>query len=173
VIFEMSGDSTYLALVDTHQYESFVGPDWASNERLLEPHFIAQMGRNTMLAWETGSDAGWRIEIREGFSKTTGFREITGTIHLSAGEAFLLDYDDLSMAAQFEDNRLPGDDARERRFAAAAGLYDCRVLQLVDPKLYFSTNAYLDPARPSEFIIEIQPALAARPPRQEVPWSQL
>ena len=173
MIFDLSGDTTYLALVDTHQYESYVGPDWASNERLLEPHFIAQMQRQRMLAWETGSDAGWRVEVREGFSDASGFREMIGTIHLSMGEAFLLDYDDLTMSAQFENESLPGAEARERRFAAAPGIYECRIIQMIDPESYLLTDACLDPDRAPEFIIEIRPAAVAHPSWQDVPWSTL
>jgi len=173
MVFDVVGDGNYLALVDTHRYVSFVGEDWSQNDRLLEPHFIAQMQKRALLIWGTGFETDWRVEVRFGFSQQKAFREILGTLEISEGEAFLLNDDSLTMAAPYQDRCLPDNDCKLRRITVTPGAYDCRILQMVDPETYFRTTAADAEDRPPEFVIEITSAKHLQPAWSSVPRSTL
>lgn len=170
---DVIGDGSYLALVDARRYVSFVGPNWADDPRLLEPHWIAQMKDQTILVWDTGFETDWRVLVSSGFSSAFGYREVRGTVRLSAGEAFLVNYDSLTMAAQFEDHRLPDESCEANRILAAPGLYEVRIVQMVEPDRYFREPGSLSENRPPEFLVELQPATGQAEPWSSVPWSTL
>src|SRR5690349_17141020 len=127
---DVRGDGTYLALVDTHRYSSFVGPDWASEPRLLEPHWVREMAGRALLVWETGQEADWRVRVQMGLSAQAGARDVRGAIEVTAGEVYLANYDSLTMAAQFRDHTLPDDDCRPCRIEIPSGTYTVRIVQL-------------------------------------------
>jgi len=173
MIMDIYGDCCYLSLIDPLRYSSFVGPDWAANERLLEPHFITQGSNCSALVWDTGFEADWRVEIREGISTEKGFREVTGSIRNSGEALYIANYDSLSMSAQFADHRLPDEDCARYKISLPSALYTVRVVQRVNPATYFHTDACENPERPAEFLIEYARSDISISPWSEVPWSSL
>ena len=170
MIADMIGDGSYLAILDAGRYASFVGSDWYENDRLLEPHFVEQMRRNVALVWDTGLETDWRLEIREAFSSDRGFREVVGSIESSNGTLCLVNYDSLSMAAQFADQRLP--DASSKELLLAPGIYKFRVIQVIDPRDRTSLTEQFD-AGGANFVLEYERTDRPLTAWTEVPWSRL
>ncbi|AWM40378.1 hypothetical protein C1280_27555 [Gemmata obscuriglobus] len=121
-----------IAVVDLAAYRTFVAPDWTLDA--IREHFAAEIARGTMLAWGTGASGNWRVEVirdRAG----GGFRECAGRVRATTGQLHLTSYDELTVAAQFRDVRLPRAGTEAWAVAVEPGWYDCRVVQLYDPGL--------------------------------------
>lgn len=171
MIFDITGDCCYLSLIDPLRYKSFVGKDWDQHHRLLEPHFIAEGQKQCALVWDTGFEANWRVEVKEGRTSKKGFREMSGTILNSGDGIYLANYDSLSMAAQFADHKLPDKNCKNYKIKLPAGLYTFRIVEWVDPDIYFDSCASEKLDRAPEFLLEYQKTDKAVAPWKNVPWS--
>lgn len=166
MIFNIHGDGSYLGLVDVGSYKGFVGPDWAKNPKLLEPHFIEQMQTYSALIWDTNLESDWMVEIKQENSNDSGFREVLGSIRVTKGRLAMLEYNSLSGLAQFE-NYTVEERMKENFISLENGNYQVRVIQKFDPKINFPDGTSTD------FIIEIIKSDDLLSPWQEVPWSIL
>ena len=154
---EIYGDGSHLALVDTGHYASFIG-DWSEDRRLVT-HLVREMNSGHILAWCTDIESDWSVTIRPGISATPGFREFTGVIDNRSGTLHLVNYDSLTMAAQFEDHRLPDGDTVDG-LPIPPGLHRVRVVQVSGP----------EDEDPLSMLIEYEPATANDNRFEEVPW---
>jgi len=100
---------------------------------LLCKHLVEQANSLHVLAWGTGFETDWRVEVRPGITLKRGFREFSGNIKSTAGALHLVNYDSLTMAAQFEDHRLPDKETNHYSVPLKSGLYAFRVVQIVNP----------------------------------------
>lgn len=164
-IVHVWGDGSHLAIVDLDRYQAFVG-DWDQDDRLRK-HLLAQAGREAIVAWGAGFETDWVVSIRPGFSARQGFREFRSVISTQTGRLYLLNYDSLTMAAQFDDYRLPDKDTVATAFQVPPGRYRARIVQLVDPDTVVQERDDRDP----EFLIEYEPAGEQDHPQQAVPWA--
>src|SRR5579883_1304886 len=157
-----------LALVDLAAYRSFVAPDWTLES--LRQHFAAEMARVAMLAWGTGAPGNWRVEVARERVGGAGFRECSGRIPATTERLHLTSYDELTVAAQFRDVRLPRPGTEEWVVAVEPGWYGCRVVQLYDPGLA-DTEAVFYQETP-HFRLELLPAAGGgrRPRAAGVAW---
>lgn len=128
----VGGDGSYLALVDTRQYRSFVGADWCEDARLYK-HLCAEIGPAHALVWASGFEADWLVDIQSGHSTQRGFREFVGDILNTGNSLHLVNYDSLTMAAQFDDILLPDEETADYEIPLAPGAYRIRVVQMFDP----------------------------------------
>lgn len=128
----VGGDGSHLALVDTRQYRSFVGADWCENG-LLYKHLSAEIGQAHALVWAVGFESDWKVDIEEGHTTEPGFREFTGDIINTGQLLHLVNYDSLTMAAQFDDILLPDDETADYEIPLAPGAYRIRVVPMFDP----------------------------------------
>lgn len=133
----MVDGSGFLGLVDPDAYEGFVGEDW-SYETLFG-HFGAQMGRGALLLWATSGDGAggtWTVAVGAGVAGgvggIAGARSVTGPIRSRHGRLCLVDYETLTMAAQFADVTLPEPHLADLELAVAPGAYACTVTQVHD-----------------------------------------
>ena len=165
MIVHVLGDASHLALVDVNRYASFVG-DWAEDNRLYH-HLVEQAQQRHALAWGTGFEIDWRVEIKEGISDRKGFREFEGTIRNTGDTLHLVNYDSLTMAAQFEDHRLPDKETANYQVPLPSGLYRFRIVQLVDPKTRFWETLGEAPA----FLLEYETCEEGAPRLKDVPWA--
>jgi hypothetical protein len=169
VIARIVGDGTYLSLIDPLRYASFAGENWATNDRVLEPHFIEEMQNQSALVWATGFETDWRVEVREGISNETGYREQSGSIENSGDTLIMANYDALSMCAQFDNEKVAEQDHGICKIPLPQGRYKIRVVQLIDPETYdFDENN-----RAAEFLLEYAKADSPMPAWTSVPWSSL
>ena len=114
-----------VALADLASYRSFVAADWTLDQ--LRAHFAAEAARGAMVAWGAGESGNWRIAVvRE--RGPGGFREFAAPIRATGRLLHLVGYDELTMAAQFADVRLPEPHGGVWPVAVQPGWYECRVL---------------------------------------------
>ncbi|KAA8888055.1 hypothetical protein F3087_13335 [Nocardia colli] len=135
-IENMPDDSGFLGIVDLHAYPTFVSENWTL-ESLFE-HFRSEMGRQTMLLWGTGSEGSWRIDISTAPAgpQFPIARQAIGPITVTGGELLVVNYEILTMAAQFEGERI---DRQKDWYGSGIDLpngdYICTISQLTEPEL--------------------------------------
>lgn len=144
-------DSGLLAIVDVAKYAPFVDEDW-TYEQILD-HFADAAAARTILVWECG-DGGddYRVSVRSGITSECGFREVTGGIDASTGTLHLVSYSALTMAAQFNDEKLPCRNEAHLQFRVTPGPVRLRLVQMFDP----SSLDGPDDDQP-HFVIEVEP----------------
>src|SRR5438477_3832606 len=104
-IFKISDDSGFMGLVNVDKYSSFVKEDWNFND--LRDRVIMEMNEGNLLFWSTGQEGQWNVRITNERTNDKPFRTAQGLIKVTSEKLFLTNYEDLSMAAQFEDVKLP------------------------------------------------------------------
>ena len=156
----ISDDSGLLSLVDCSKYETFVGEDWEYDQLLN--HFITQGKKRAILAWNCGDGGGdYLVRIVFGKSGAQGHRQIQGVIKSSSGALNLVSYDALTMAAQFEDEKIPSKHEAQGRIEVQNGAYLVRIVQMYDP-----TSVELPENGQPYFVIDLEPG-------EGEPWSQV
>jgi hypothetical protein len=165
MIVHVGGDGSHLALVDTGSYTSFVGRNWAEGD-LLYKHLVEQANSLHALAWATGFETDWRVEVRPGITLKRGFREFSGNIKSTVGALHLVNYDSLTMAAQFEDHRLPDKETNHYSVPLESGSYAFRVVQLVNPRSSWSESL----GDGAAFVLEFEPTTEQSNHFTAVPW---
>lgn len=156
-----------VALIDAAAYPSFVDPDWTLLQ--IRNHFVAQMNQKTMLAWGTGASGNWRISVTTRSEVAPGYREFTGRITATGARLHLMSYDELTMAAQFEDVILPQKGTADWSVSVEPGEYKCRVVQLYDPAQAQAKTVFNQES--PHFRIELTKAERGRSSKiKKVPW---
>ena len=165
----VGGDGTLIALVNTSKYQSYVGEGWYEDNKLTS-HLITEANKLNILAWGSGFECDWIVEFNDGISSKSGFREFTGFLDVQENAVHLINYDSLTMAAQFDDIQLPDKETSKYRVDIPSGLYKFRILQLVDT----SQDGWWDvfENKPA-FIIEYEPVSSGSNNMHEVPWFSL
>jgi hypothetical protein len=166
MIKTIKGDGSYLGLIDVNTYSTYVGPDWASIPRLLEPHFIDEMQKYTGLFWDTNLESDWVVDLRIGLTEEQGFREITGSIRVKSGKLALFEYDSLSMMAQFEKYTVETE-LKDNFIELENGIYTVRIVQLENPEEVFPDG------KATDFLIEFEKTDVLLPAWDTVLWSIL
>ena len=133
MLIRIDDDGSHLALVDVKRYVSFVGENWHEDDRLYR-HLVSMANQQSIIAWQTGFEADWRVEISTGLTARRGFREFTARITNTSDALYMVDYGSLSMAAQFDDHVLPDKESLHHRVPLSSGHYRVRVVQMFDPK---------------------------------------
>lgn len=156
----ITDDSGLLSLVDVSCYSPFVSEEWTYEEILR--HFERQMVIKSMLVWECGDGGGtYSIVVRRGITSEAGVREVLGSIVASADALHVVSYDALTMAAQFQDEKLPSRHEASAVISVAPGPYRVRVVQKFDPSRIANTKS-------PDFLIELEPGEG--PQWSGVPW---
>jgi hypothetical protein len=163
---EVTDDSGLLALVVPAIYESFINSDWTLDQVLL--HFKSQMARRSLLIWGTGLEGFWKVDIVLHETKLEGFRQICGQIQVVGNAILLTNYESLTMAAQFEDVKLPQKHQQDLLVSLPDGSYACKIIQMLDPGCKNSA----DDDQP-DFVIEIQSAIGKIEAWDDIPWFEL
>src|SRR5687768_7248297 len=105
MLLEVTDDSGFLALADPEAYSGYVARDWDLPTLLTT--FYREMRERHLLIWGTGSEGYWNVEVSLGVDARMGIRQLTGGIVCSSGKLLVTNYESLTMAAQFDDVRLP------------------------------------------------------------------
>ena len=130
MLFKITDDSGFLAVIDPDAYDGFVGSNWTWDT--LQDHFAREAREQHLLVWSTGMEHVWSINILFEPVELTGIREVNGSIIASQGRLLLTNYESLTMAAQFADVTLPEAHERDQIPSVPPGAYDCRIIQLSD-----------------------------------------
>jgi hypothetical protein len=166
LVVHVGGDGSHLAIADLARYESFVG-EWEKHDRLRK-HLIAQAGKESIIAWGSGFETDWVVSIKPGISGRQGYREFRSVISTKSGKLHFINYDSLTMAAQFDDYGLPDKETESYAFQIPPGRYRVRIVQLVNPDSnWWEGPGESDPA----FLVEYEPADSSDRPQQIIPWA--
>ena len=103
--FIVTDDSGFLAIVNSSAYKSFVSEDWQLNE--LFKHFVFEMNEGHILIWSTSVEGEWNILVSTARSSNEAVKEFTGEINVTDGKLCLINYEDLTMAAQVPTEKIP------------------------------------------------------------------
>ncbi len=159
--YQIDDDSGFMGLIDNNTYFSFVDEDWSFDQ--LMNHLKNEMKKHSLLIWGTGSENTWNIEVNDNFSEKTGFREIIGNIVVTNKELFLINYESLSMAAQFKHVKLPENHMKDLKIELENGEYLVRIVQLKDPIDEKLTDEY-------DFLIEFKKTKIIENEWDKIPW---
>ncbi|PEF97125.1 hypothetical protein [Bacillus toyonensis] len=126
------GDTNFIGVANTNKYESFVDGDWEL-DNLLQ-HFGDEMKQGHILVFqmtEEGIEHSWRVEVRKGTEKITHkyFRKAVGHIQVTENQLYLVDYDCLTMAAQFQNHKVPDQNCSKYKIEIENGFYEVEVVQ--------------------------------------------
>lgn len=131
---KINDDSGFLAIVNSDTYQSFVDENWELTQ--LMNHFVDEMNKNSIIFWATSSENEWTILFLDKPSDNKSFREFTKTINITNEQLHLTNYEDLTMAAQFEKHKIPADHNSDLTIKLDNGLYDLTIRQMFDPEDY-------------------------------------
>jgi len=127
----------FLALVDTNRYQSFVTEDWEFEQ--LISHFIDQSNKGNMIMWRTGySGDKWIVNFEQEKSDKIAFREFETQIEVTDESLYITEYADLTMAASYEDSKIPSNHNSDLVINLENGIYNVLVRQLFNPDLDYS-----------------------------------
>ena len=133
----ITDDSGFLALVDVSTYEGFIGDEW--NFDTLKVHIQSQAKLGRIAFWACG-DGGDEYRVRR-ISEPLSQAPILDTLMKANNQGFyLVSYTALTMAAQFEDERLPAQHENKLRLDLEEGKYRVQVYQHYDPDDYKFTG---------------------------------
>jgi len=139
------GDTNFIGVANTDKYKSFVDEDW-DLDSLLQ-HFGDEMKQGHILVFqmtEEGIEHSWKVNVRIGTEEITHkcFRKATGYIVVTENQLFLVDYDCLTMAAQFQDTKVPDQNCSNYKIELENGFYKVEAVQYynVDKDEYVGAN---------------------------------
>lgn len=131
------GDTTFISLVNAHRYNSFVDEEWTFEQ--LKEHFELETKNNNILVLQMtneGVECDWKIEINNKVSSIKNiencFRKDKGYISVSNNELYLVEYNCLTMAAQFDDEKVPDEDCSKFKIELENGNYLVDIIQFYD-----------------------------------------
>ncbi|MED0668881.1 hypothetical protein P4S95_01410 [Aneurinibacillus aneurinilyticus] len=140
------GDTNFIGVVNADKYKSFVDEDWELDDILLQ-HFGNEMKQGHILVFkmtEEGIEHSWSVDVKIGTEEITHpcFRKAVGYIKVTENKLYLVDYDCLTMAAQFEDEKVPDKNCSNYKIDIENGVYKVEVIQYynVDENEYVGTN---------------------------------
>jgi hypothetical protein len=128
-------DTNFICLANFDQYPSFVSEDWDEENR-LKAHVHAEQKKGNILMFQItaeGIEADWQIEISfAGNAPENCFKSATGYLNVTHGRVGVLDYDLLTMAAQFEDESILDNIPPENIFLIENGVYEIHAFLLTN-----------------------------------------
>jgi len=137
--FNVYDEDGLFSIVNVQQYKKYVNEDWTLDQ--LFAHFVNEMNAQHMIIWQANDDGGdWTIEVSEQPTAKLCFRSFSKTIEVTNNELYLVNYTDLTMAAQFDDVTLPAKENADWKINLDNGIYTVTVRQMFDPKDYNSNT---------------------------------
>jgi hypothetical protein len=133
-ILTITDDSGFLAIVNAHKYESFINEQWELVQ--LFRRFIDEMNNDHLIIWATGLENKWIVNFTDQSRNQKAFREFSKTIEVTNGQLILTNYEDLTIAAQFPDEKLPLKQNVNLYILLDNGKYQVIVRQLFSPADY-------------------------------------
>lgn len=129
--YKLPDDSGFSAIVNADKYPSFVKRDWHFND--LKQHFTEAMNNETLIIWGTGMEGDWSVKFVEQPSPQQAFREFQKIIRVTTGGLYLTNYEDLTLAAQFEDRKIPAMHRSDLFVPMNNGRYNLTIRQMFSP----------------------------------------
>jgi len=150
----------FVAVVCPDAYSGYIGDDWTLEQVLTR--FTEQMNNGLLFAVYPGQDlANESLRIADAPSLAIARREVSGLLRVSSGGLWLTDYTQLTMAAQFRDERPMG--RHHIRLPFPPGEYRVTFRQFA-----FSYKDELEPT--AELIISAAETARVYPQFEGIPW---
>jgi len=130
----ITDDSGFLAIVNADKYNSFINGNWTLLQ--LFEWFVDEMNRDILIIWSTGSENTWTVNFVNKPSDKKSFREFSKTMTVTDGQIFLTNYEDLTMSAQYENEKIPSKHNVDLCVKLDNGIYEFKIRQLFDPTHY-------------------------------------
>jgi hypothetical protein len=130
----ITDDSGFLGIVNSDKYNSFVSEDWQLQQ--LFKRFVDEINNGNLILWSTGSENVWTVNFVNEPSETKSFREFHKTLEVTNGKIFLTNYEDLTMAAQYNEEKIPAKHNTDLAIDLDNGRYEFKIRQFFDPTDY-------------------------------------
>lgn len=142
-ILKITDDSGFLGIADLNKFNAHIGKDW--NFDLLKNKIIEETKKNHIIFWATGREDFWNIKLStdQAGMNNNGFQNEEALIEVTDNKIHLVNYETISMAAQFEETKLPEKHLSNHYFELKNGLYIVSFSQLIDPN-NFEERAEVD-----------------------------
>lgn len=130
------GDTNFIGLVNTDTYQSFVNEEWEFAE--LMQHFGQEMATGHILVYQMtdeGNEHSWNIEVASHNDEIVVddyYRKAEGYIQVTNNVLYIVDYDCLTMSAQFADEPLPDANCEANQILIENGHYQVCLYQFYD-----------------------------------------
>jgi len=166
-LFQISDDASFLGLINTDLYESFISEDWEFED--IENRIIRECKNGHLLFWGTSVPNLWTVRICDQASDQKAFQSFQGKIKVSQSKLHLINYESITLAAHFEDEKLPNSDIEALYVPLENGIYNVNVRQLFDPE----KDLIEDESLGFELVLQKSVENAAFPvnPFKELIWS--
>jgi hypothetical protein len=129
----VGGNAQFIALIDAARYEGFIEDgEWGSGSKLVT-HLRQQAQDLRVVLWSTGMERDWKVQVHIGAPSISVEQQRVGLIRASSEQLHLVNYDSLTMAAQFDDHRLPDEVTARYVIPVAAGNYLLTLQTLCEP----------------------------------------
>ncbi|WP_143473613.1 hypothetical protein [Flavilitoribacter nigricans] len=136
---EISDDSGFMGIANFSRYRSFLSRNW--DFEMIKKRIVEEINSHHLLFWSTGLENTWKVKIAFENSDSTAFRENRGVIEVTDGELFLTNYEALTMAAQYQQVKLPESHHKDLAIKLENGKYMVKFRQLFNPDEYdFATE---------------------------------
>jgi hypothetical protein len=162
------GDTNFIGLANAAKYKPFVDEDWELDSLLQ--HFGDEMKQGHILVFqmtEEGIEYSWRVDVRIGTAEIAHkyFRKAVGYIEVTENQLYLVDYDCLAMAAQFEDEKVPDQNCSNYEIEIENGFYKVEAVQYynVDKDEYVGANE-------TDILLNLIKVPAGEPVAESVFW---
>lgn len=133
-MYQITDDSGFLAIVNPARYHSFIKSDWEFED--LVQRFKLEMKNNNLVIWSTGKENTWKVQVLDAFSGTEAFRQFDKLIEVTGNKLLFTNYEDITMAAQFEHEPMITARNKNQLFEIKNGVYTVSVRQMSDPEDY-------------------------------------
>lgn len=134
----ITDDSGFLAVVNSDTYLSFVDENW--DLPLIIEHVITEMNHQHIIIWANGPEDEWIVSFTNQSSGQKSFREFHSTITVTNEKLYLTNFEDLTMAAQFKNEKIPSNCNSDLAIPLENGQYLVTVRQLFDPENYMNNE---------------------------------
>ncbi len=142
MIIKISDDSGFMGIIDPSAYKAFVNKDWTFDQLLA--HFRNQFKEQTLLLWATSDENVWTVLVSSESKNIKGDDEIFGSIIVTNNQLLLVNYETLTMAAQFSDIKLPEKIYESCIIPVNNGLYKVKISRFTKPTKIADNNKIID-----------------------------
>lgn len=129
---EIEDDSGFIGVVNAEHYSSFVHTDWEFKQLLL--HFKEQTNLGNAAVWSTGEAHFMTLEVQKSSSESKAYRECYTKIKVTNNKLYFVSYNDLTMAAQFQEELIPSKENKALYIELQNGAYNLHIRQLFKPE---------------------------------------
>lgn len=130
--FEITDDAGFLGLVNANLYRSFIDEDWEFDQ--LKERIIQESNKGHLLFWGTEVPNTWTVRVCSTPVADKEIKSFEGKINVTKSKLYLLNYETISIAAQFDDKHLSEDDLKDYCIPLENGVYSVTIRQLLDPE---------------------------------------